>query len=334
MEAILTRGLSRVYTTYEKEPGLKGSWRNLFHRTCVKNRAVDGVDLSIGEGEIVGFLGANGAGKTTLLKMLAGLIHPTAGEARVLGFTPWERRRELLGQYALVMGMKSQVWVDLPAIETFNLCREIYQIERGRFTRTLGELAEVLDVGHLLKTQVRRLSLGERMKMELVAALLHEPKVLFLDEPTIGLDIASQGSIREFIRGHNRGHRTTVLLTSHYLRDIQELCGRVVVLHKGRVAFDGGLDEIRRRGCGERELTLAFGSPVTEAEAARMARVVRFDPLRVTLRMDRGDLPAVIAEALGAFDVVDLSAGDLPIEDVVASFLSACARDGGEGGAA
>jgi ABC-2 type transport system ATP-binding protein len=223
--------------------------------------------------------------------------------------------------------------MDLPAIETFHLCREIYQIERGRFAETLDELVGVLDVGRLLKTQVRRLSLGERMKMELIAALLHGPRVLFLDEPTIGLDVVSQGKIREFLRRHNRLHHTTVLLTSHYMRDIQDLCGRVIIIHQGRRVYDGELAGIARRFSDQRELTLTFAAPVSEQSMAGLAEVVRFDPLRVTLKVDRGGLPGVIAKIVNTHDVLDLSAGELPLDHVSAALFSSYTT-GGAGGVA
>jgi ABC-2 type transport system ATP-binding protein len=333
MGIIATCGLTKTYQSYEKEQGLKGSLRNLFNRKYRDTVAVDRLDISIDEGEMVGFLGPNGAGKTTIMKMLAGLIHPASGEARVMGYVPWERKKEFLRQYALVMGQKTQVWADLPAIETFHLCREIYQIERGKFSETLDELVDVLDVGRLLKTQVRRLSLGERMKMELIAALLHGPRVLFLDEPTIGLDVVSQGNIREFLRRHNRVHRTTVLLTSHYMRDIQDLCGRVVIVHQGRRVYDGELAKIVRRFSGQRELTLSFAAPVSEQSMSGLADVVRFDPLRVTLKMDRARLPGVIAEIVGTHDVLDISAGELPLEEVVSALFASFAA-GSAGGVA
>ena len=328
MAIIATHDLTKLYQTYVKESGVKGSLRNLFLRKYQDRRAVDAVNLSIEEGEMVGFLGPNGAGKTTILKMLSGLIHPTSGQASVMGFVPWERKNELRRQYALVMGQKTQVWTDIPAIETFHLCREIYQVDSRQFAQTLDELVEALDVGALLSTQVRRLSLGERMKMELIAALLHQPRVLFLDEPTIGLDVVSQGKIREFLRCHNRRYHTTILLTSHYMRDIQDLCRRVIVLDQGRKVHDGDLAEIVRRFSRQRELTLSFAAPVTEHDMRGYAEVVRFDPQRVTLKVDQGSLPGVIAKILSGHEVIDLSAAELPVEDVIAAVFSGSGKDG------
>jgi ABC-2 type transport system ATP-binding protein len=280
----------------------------------------------------VGFLGPNGAGKTTILKMLTGLIHPTSGEATVMGYVPWERRDEFRRQYALVMGQKSQVWMDVPAMETFHLCKEIYQIGNAPFRRALDELVEVLGVGAALKTQVRRLSLGERMKMELIAALLHQPRVLFLDEPTIGLDVVSQLRIRDFLWYHNRQHKTTVLLTSHYTRDIQDLCKRVIVINRGMRVYDGALADVVQRFSDRRVLRLTFAAPVAEQRMASLGEVVSFDPMQVTLRVDRGRLLGVIAEVLSSNEVLDLSASEPPIEDVIACVFSGHSAVGAEGG--
>jgi ABC-2 type transport system ATP-binding protein len=322
MSSIATHNLTKTYQTYLKEPGLKGSLRNLFFRKYIDKRAVDGVSLSIEQGQMVGFLGPNGAGKTTILKMLTGLIEPTSGDASVLGFVPWERKNVFRRQYALVMGQKSQVWTDIPAIETFHLCREIYQIDHGEFKTSLDELVEVLDVGAVMKTQVRRLSLGERMKMELIAALLHKPKVLFLDEPTIGLDVVSQRRIRDFLLYHNRRHGTTVLLTSHYMRDIQDLCKRVIIMDQGKKVYDGALSDIVQRFSRQRELTLSFASAVSEQEMSHFAEIVRFDPMQVTLKVDRADLPRVLERIMSTHEILDLNAAEMPVEDIIASVFS------------
>src|SRR5882757_8487266 len=238
MSAIETQGLTKVYRTYKKAPGLWGAIKGLGHREYEEVRAADGVSFSIEEGEFVGFLGPNGAGKTTVLKMLSGLLNPTSGTAKVLGFTPWERKDAMKRQFALLMGQKNALWWDLPARESLELNRAIYGLERTHFTRLVGELTEMLDV------MVRELSLGERMKMELIAALLHSPRVLFLDEPTIGLDVTSQKKVREFLKSYNREHRIVTMLTSHYMQDIEELCQRVIIIDGGRIFFDGPLSTI------------------------------------------------------------------------------------------
>ncbi|MEI6871623.1 MAG: ATP-binding cassette domain-containing protein, partial [Verrucomicrobiota bacterium] len=234
-------GLNKVFRTYRKPPGLVGAIRGLFHREYTEMRAVDDVSFTIREGEFVGFLGPNGAGKTTVLKMLSGLVQPTSGEANVLGFTPWERRDEMKRQFALLMGQKNALWWDLPARESLELNRVIYGIERKRFDAVVDELSTLLDVTDKLDVMVRELSLGERMKMELIAALLHSPRVLFLDEPTIGLDVTSQKRVRDFLKRHNREVGVSILLTSHYMGDIEELCERVLVIDHGKLFFDGPL---------------------------------------------------------------------------------------------
>src|ERR1700760_649240 len=244
MPAIEVNGLTKTFQTYKKQPGFAGAIRGLFHRQYEQTLAVNDVRFTIEPGEFVGFLGPNGAGKTTTLKMLAGLLYPTSGSAKVLGHTPWERHDDYRRQFALVLGQKNQLWWDLPARESLELNAKIYGIPQDRFDRTVGELTELLGVREKLNVSVRELSLGERMKMELIASLLHQPKVLFLDEPTIGLDVTSQKTVRDFIRRHNAEHKTTILLTSHYMADIQELCERVIIIDHGKLFFDGKLNEI------------------------------------------------------------------------------------------
>src|ERR687894_2813397 len=264
MSAIEASGLTKVYRTYRKETGLRGAIKGLVKRKYDETRAADNVSFSIEEGELVGFLGPNGAGKTTVLKMLSGLLNPTGGEARVLGFVPWERRNEMKRQFSLLMGQKNALWWDLPAQESLELNRAIYGIERARFKQVVGGLSELLEVQDKMNVMVRELSLGERMKMELISALLHEPKVLFLDEPTIGLDVVSQKRVREFLRIYNREHRIVTMLTSHYMQDIEELCQRVIIIDHGKIFFDGPLDAIIDRFSGSKIISLTF-----EESAAR-----------------------------------------------------------------
>src|SRR5580698_2885157 len=240
--AIHVHNLTKVYRTYQKEAGFFGALKGLAHRRYKETAAAKRVTFTVNEGELVGFLGPNGAGKTTVLKMLSGLLYPTSGEASVLGFIPWHRQNEFKRQFALILGQKNQLWWDLPASESLELNRVIYGLDSAVAQKTIDELTELLDVREKLDVMVRELSLGERMKMELIAALLHRPKVLFLDEPTIGLDVVSQKAVRQFLREYNRRHRVTILLTSHYMDDIKELCQRVVVIHKGRKIYDGDLD--------------------------------------------------------------------------------------------
>src|SRR5438094_257738 len=244
MAEIEASKLTKVYRTYRKERGLWGAVKGLLWRHYDETRAADGVSFTIEEGEFVGFLGPNGAGKTTVLKMLSGLLNPSRGSARVLGFVPWERRDEMKRQFALLMGQKNALWWDLPARESLELNRVIYGIERARFDKIVGGLSELLDVTDKLNVMVRELSLGERMKMELIAALLHTPRVLFLDEPTIGLDVISQKKVREFLRVYNAENRIITMLTSHYMQDIEELCERVIIIDHGRIHYDGPLSKI------------------------------------------------------------------------------------------
>ena len=241
MPVIEVQGLTKSFRTYKKKPGLTGAIQGLFHRQWEMTRAVKDVSLFIEEGELVGFLGPNGAGKTTTLKMLSGLLYPTSGAARVLGYVPWERKDGYRRQFALLLGQKNQLWWDLPARESLELNAKIYGIPKDSFNRTVAEMTGLLAVQDKLNVMVRELSLGERMKMELIASLLHQPKILFLDEPTIGLDVVSQKTVREFLRHHNATRKTTIVLTSHYMADIQELCQRVIIIDHGTISFDGRL---------------------------------------------------------------------------------------------
>src|SRR5438067_3144957 len=259
---INVRRLSKTFYTHVKQPGLKGSLAGLFRRQIVPVPAVKAITFQVEEGELVGFLGPNGAGKTTALKMLSGIIYPTSGTATVLGHVPWQRRPEMQRQFAIVMGQKAQLWWDLPPSESFRMLKEIYEVPDADYHARVEELASLLDITELLNIQVRKMSLGERMKCELVAALLHAPRVLFLDEPTIGLDLNSQQRIRDFIRRHNRERKTTILLTSHYMRDIQELCDRVIIMTNGEIIFDDPLDDLVRRHSSCKYLRLTFSVPV------------------------------------------------------------------------
>src|SRR5947207_8505430 len=239
MSVIEVQGLTKTFRTYKKEPGFRGALKGLVRRHYETVYAVKEVSFAVAEGELVGFLGPNGAGKTTTLKMLAGLLYPTSGSARVLGYVPWERQDGYRRQFALLLGQKNQLWWDLPARESLELNAKIYGIPAVVLERTVAEMSELLAVRDKLNVAVRELSLGERMKMELIASLLHRPKVLFLDEPTIGLEVVSQKTVREFLREHNKKEKTTILLTSHYMTDIQDLCERVIIIDRGAISFDG-----------------------------------------------------------------------------------------------
>jgi len=316
MPVIETHGLTKVYRTYRKESGLRGSIKGLVRRKYQETRAADDVTFQIEEGELVGFLGPNGAGKTTVLKMLSGLLNPTAGEARVLGFVPWERSNEMKRQFSLVMGQKNALWWDLPAQESLELNRAIYGIERERFKKVVNGLSELLDVQDKMNVMVRELSLGERMKMELISALIHEPRVLFLDEPTIGLDVVSQKRVREFLRLYNSEHRIVTMLTSHYMQDIEELCDRVIIIDHGKIFFDGPLDSIIDRFSGYKIISLTFQTP-GERDFTGLGEELEKTPLSVQLKVPRAKVTETCRQVLAECAVVDISVQELPVEEVI-----------------
>jgi ABC-2 type transport system ATP-binding protein len=319
MPAIEVSGLTKEFRTYKKTPGFAGSIKGLFHRKYDQTVAVNNVSFSVEPGELVGFLGPNGAGKTTTLKMLAGLLHPTSGNAKVLGHTPWQRHNEYRRQFALLLGQKNQLWWDLPARESLELNAKIYGIASRKFEQTLGEMAELLDVKDKLNVSVRELSLGERMKMELIAALLHQPKVLLLDEPTIGLDVISQKNVREFIRIHNAKQKTTILLTSHYMADIQALCNRVIIIDHGKLFFDGRLNEIVDRFADFKLVTIQSESAenISQANLNRYGELVERKNDAFTVKVKRDRVIATCKSLLDELPVKDIDIQEVPIEDVI-----------------
>jgi ABC-2 type transport system ATP-binding protein len=307
--------LTKIFKVPEREPGLRAAAKSLFHRETRQVRAVDNVSFEIGAGEVVGFLGPNGAGKTTTLKMLSGLLFPTGGELRVLGHVPSRREKDYLRQMTLVMGNRNQLQWDLPAMDSFELNRAIYRLTREDFVPIRDEMIELLEIGDLVRKPVRQLSLGERMKVEVVGSLLHRPQVLFLDEPTIGLDVTMQKRIRGFIAEYNRRYGATVLLTSHYMADVVALCRRVIVIHHGRIMFDGNLSALSDRFAAYKtiEVALADGS----SELGGYGDVLERDGDRVKLRVPKADTPRIAARLLSEQQVVDLTIEDPPIEDVI-----------------
>jgi ABC-2 type transport system ATP-binding protein len=317
MPAIVARDLTRIFRSYRKRPGFWGGVAGLFRREYDRIEAAVGVNFEIDEGELVGFLGPNGAGKTTTLKMLAGLLHPTSGEARVLGHVPWERRNEYRRRFALVMGQKNQLWWDLPALESFELNREIYQVERREFQARLDELTDLLDVRDKLRVMVRELSLGERMKMELIASLLHAPSVLFLDEPTIGLDVVSQQKVRDFIRHYNATRQVTIILTSHYMQDIEALCPRVIIIDKGRIFFDGRLSEIVARFAPYKLVQVACRQPIPDDALRPLGEIAERRDSTVRLRVARDRVGNACRELFARFPIEDVSIEEIPVEDIV-----------------
>lgn len=316
MPIIEANNLTKVYRVHQKKEGLLGSLRGLLRREYKDVRAADGVGFTIEAGEIVGFLGPNGAGKTTTLKMLSGLIYPTSGTARVLGFVPWERRDAFRRRFALVMGQKNQLWWDLPAADSFHLHKEIYSLAAADFERTLGELIELFGVKGLTRQPVRELSLGERMKMELIAALLHQPQLLLLDEPTIGLDVVAQVTIQKCLKEYNAHRGVTMLLTSHYMRDVEALCPRVLVIAHGRLIHDGPLQGITDSFGRFKLVRLHFADAVPEL--ACHGEVVHGEGPVVELRVDRARVGEVIGAILGQATVIDLSVQDPPLDQIIA----------------
>jgi len=316
---IQVQGLTRVFHTYKKKPGLVGALKGLFHREYEQTVAVQSISFNIEEGEFVGFLGPNGAGKTTTLKMLAGLLHPSNGTASVLGFTPWQRPIEYRRQFALLLGQKNQLWWDLPARESLELNAKIYGIPRRDFVSRIVELTEMLDVSDKLDVMVRELSLGERMKLELITALLHRPKVLFLDEPTIGLDVVSQRTVRDFLRRYNREHKTTILLTSHYMSDIEVLCRRVIIIDDGMISFDGPLTEVVDRFASSKLVTIELENKANPALEALQpfGKVLESVPGRVRLKVARSQVIPVCKALLERFPVIDLDIQDVSTEDAI-----------------
>jgi len=318
MPTIEVENLTKIYRTQKRLPGLAGAIQGLFNRQYTEVRAVDGVSFTIEEGELVGFLGPNGAGKTTTLKMLSGILYPTSGTAQVLGFTPSDRKNEYRRQFALVMGQKNQLWWDLPAQESLFLNKEIYGVSDAEYKAVLDEMTELLQVKKLLGIMVRELSLGERMKFELIASLLHKPRVLLLDEPTIGLDVVAQKNIREFIKEYNHRTKTTILLTSHYMNDIQALCERVVVINHGKKIFDGRLDSVVEKFSQTKLITVTFKNGGVEREQlSGLGQILELTKVKAVLKIPRENVKKASNEILTKFDVDDINIEEVPIEEVI-----------------
>jgi len=318
---IKVTNLKKYFKVYQKQPGLMGSIKSLYHRQYNEVKAVNDISFTIHPGEMVGFIGQNGAGKTTTLKMLSGLLFPTAGQVDVLGYNPWERKSSFQKQFSLVMGQKNQLWWDLPAIETYLLNKAIYEIPEKQFNETLEELSTLLDVKDILKVQVRKLSLGQRMKCELIAALLHNPKVLFLDEPTIGLDVVMQKALRDFIKAYNKKFGATIILTSHYMGDVKELCPRAIIIDHGQKIFDGQLQDIIDKYARNKIISLVFARDVKEAEIAKFGKVKEFaqDGLAstATLLVPRHDAAKVASKVISKLPVQDVTIEEPPIEAII-----------------
>lgn len=326
--SITVQELRKVYRVPERDTGLRAAVTSLFHRRTRDVEAVKSIDFEIPSGEIVGFLGPNGAGKTTTLKMLAGLLHPTSGTAEVLGHTPWHRERAYLGQMALIMGQRNQLTWDIPVADSFELNRAIFRIPTHDYRRRVDELVELLDIGDLIRKPVRNLSLGERMKCEIAGSLLHQPKVLFLDEPTIGLDVAMQRRIRSFVAEYNRRTGATILLTSHYMADVEALCERVIVIHHGSLLYDGDLAGLVQRFSPHKTIVVELeeGAPAPDSRLDAIvdgAEIVEQSAAGLTLRVPKAATAAATSRLLAHLPVSDLTVEDPPIEQVIEDVFSA-----------
>ncbi|WP_026079492.1 ABC transporter ATP-binding protein [Spirulina subsalsa] len=317
MSIIEVEALSKTYPVALKQPGLKGTLNHFFRRTYRSIHAVQNISFSLNTGEIVGFLGPNGAGKTTTLKMLTGLIHPSSGEVRVAGYVPFRRQPQFLKKMSLVMGQKQQLLWDLPALDSLRINAAVYQIPEAEFKHRVQELSQLLALEGKLTQPMRKLSLGERMKAELLAALLHHPPVLFLDEPTLGLDVNAQAAVREFLREYNRRYEATILLTSHYMADITALCQRVLLIHEGQLMYDGSLDGLLERFAPYREVKVELTELVPLEQLNQYGEIESMEGREVRFLVRREDLTRTVAQLLAQLPLEDLSVAEPPIEEVI-----------------
>ncbi|HIA20403.1 MAG TPA: ATP-binding cassette domain-containing protein [Planctomycetes bacterium] len=327
MAIIEIEGLAKSYRVYQKKEGLAASLKGLFRRRYREVKAVRGIDLQVEAGEFVAFLGPNGAGKTTTLKLLSGVINPTSGTATVMGHVPWKRENSYRRRFALVMGQKNQLWWDLPAQESFRLHQQIYQIPADQFKQNFDELADLLEIRDLVQQPVRELSLGERMKMELVAALLHSPEVLFLDEPTIGLDVIAQHNVQQFLKYYQQERGITVLLTSHYMKDVAALCRRVVIIAQGELKYDGSLTGIIDRFSQHKLVTLQFGDDQPVEGLSRFGEIVSEEYPKVQLRIPRSQVAETMRAMLSVGTIEDIAVEDPPLEELIADFFSQVSQE-------
>jgi len=314
---IKVKNLSKNFKVYKKPLGMWNSVKSLWHREYSDVNAVNNISFEIKQGEVIGFIGQNGAGKTTTLKMLSGLIHPTSGEVSILGYNPWNRQAEFQKQFSLIMAQKNQLWWDLPAVETFDLNRVIYNIPKDQYTKTLNHLTKLLKIKDILHIQVRRLSLGQRMKCELVAALLHRPKILFLDEPTIGLDVVMQETIREFIKKYNEKYNATIILTSHYMGDVEKLCKRIIVINQGKIVFDGPIKQVIDKYAKEKRISAVLTKKLNKKDLSRLGKITKYDFPQLEIITPRNEAAKTAAKLLQAQHIDDLNIQELPIETII-----------------
>jgi ABC-2 type transport system ATP-binding protein len=309
--------LKKYYQSWQKEPGILGSFKSLVTRKPFFVKAIDDINFSISEGELVGFIGPNGAGKTTTLKVMSGLLYPTAGTVNILDYQPYRRSPEFLQKISFIMGQKNQLWWDLPPLETFLLNKEIYEIPESDFKNNLEQLTKLLDICNLIKIPTRRLSLGERMKCELVASLLHRPQILFLDEPTIGLDVVSARKIRDFIFEYNRLYKATIILTSHYMGDVERLAKRVIIINKGKIIYDGNLSQIVEKYATHKTLSVVFGADIDPKKLAKIGEIKQYDYPKAIISVPRGATSLAASELLQEFPVIDLLIEEPDIEEII-----------------
>jgi ABC-2 type transport system ATP-binding protein len=314
---IEVKNLKKYYQVYKKEPGIVGSVKSIFSRKYFDVKAVDNISFNIAEGELVGFIGPNGAGKTTTLKMLSGLLYPSEGYLNVLGFNPSERKSELQKQFSLIMGQKNQLWWDLPIYESLLLNKAIYEIPDDKFNKNVEELSTLLDLKDHLHIQARKLSLGQRMKSELLAALLHTPKILFLDEPTIGLDVVAQKKMRDFIKEYNLKNNATIILTSHYMEDVRQLCKRIIVIDKGTIVYDGELDNIVKKYAKYKIIKIDFDEKPDIKKLAEVGEINEITDFNATIYVPREDSIKKAIHLLEHFSITDFVVEEMPIEDII-----------------
>jgi len=322
MATISVSHLKKYFKVYKRSSGILPAFLSLISRPTETVRAVDDISFNIEQGELVGFIGPNGAGKTTTLKSLSGLLYPTSGEIKVLGFTPFERKNEFLKQISLVMGQKNQLWWDLPAMDTFRLNKEMYEVTDIEFEKTLKELSSLLEVENLIKIPTRQLSLGQRMKMELIAALIHKPKVLFLDEPTIGLDVVMQKKMREFIKEYNLKYKSTVLLTSHYMIDVKHLCKRVIIIDRGKIIYDGLLSKLVEKYADTKVISAEFGEAPELKELKNLGYLKNFNYPRAVFNAPKPAANKIVTKLLAKFQIEDLTIEEPDIEEIIRSVFS------------
>jgi len=317
MSVIEVKNLTKIYQVHQKEAGITGTFKSFFKRKYKKIKAVDNISFKISEGELVGFIGPNGAGKTTTLKMLSGLLHPTSGQIKINGFIPWERRPEFQQTFAFVSGQKNQLWWDLPAYETYLLNKEIYEISDYDFKKRIDYLSHMLAIGDLLKTPVKKLSLGQRMKAELVASLIHQPNILFLDEPTIGLDVVAQNNMREFIKSYNCQFKATIILTSHYMGDVEKLAQRVLIINKGKLLYDGKLSNIVAKFTKQKVISLTFEKEIEKETLHKFGKVIYHDRYSAKVEIERAQTAVTTGKILNSLPVSDLTVEEPPIEEII-----------------